>query len=174
MRVQVNILNKLFDDYRSKSIKLHRHAVKIYHKYQQKKLGKPVVLKFPKVTSQVDLKIPKFSWLCRIIGPWYHFIVGSGVEVHDDLVFEGAWDGEFGDHNIERSDYVYGSGAVLRDCIIFVPPKHCCEYLFVLYDKKKSNTYVSNSMNFIFSQINMEHALLAVEFEVAVPRSLMI
>lgn len=75
------------------------------------------------------------------------------METGDGFIVEVVWDGEFKNAGFGASDHFYGSGARLNPdgVCVFVPPRLCTDYLFVLHDKKNSRTFVSNSFNFIFA-----------------------
>lgn len=101
----------------------------------------------------VDSSLPALAWLCELKGAEYRFTVGQGVETGENFIVEGAWDGKFEDAGFDASDHFYGSGARLTSAgvCVFVPPRLCTDYLFVLRDKKNARILVSNSFNFIFS-----------------------
>lgn len=111
----------------------------------------PVKVKSFSVDS--DSSLPALAWLCEINGAEYRFTVGQGVETGETFIVEGVWDGDFTEARFDEAEHFYGSGARLDSdgVCVFVPPRLCTDYLFVLHDKKKSRTSVSNSFNFIFT-----------------------
>ncbi len=101
---------------------------------------------------KMEENLPRLSWLCEIRNGIYTFHTGPGVECSPDFIVEGVWDGDFKDGKFDDSDHFYGSGACLKERCIFVPPKLCTDFLFVLHDSTKSISWVSNSFNFIFAR----------------------
>ncbi|MDE5832357.1 MAG: hypothetical protein K2H64_05145 [Desulfovibrio sp.] len=101
-----------------------------------------------------EKSLPPLAWICETRENGCHFTVGPGVEYGDGYIVEGAWDGDFAARDFADSDHFYGSGARLdKDGVcVFVPPKHCADYLFVLHDKERGATWISNSFNFIFAR----------------------
>lgn len=135
--------------YRSRSIHKHKVALKFYHATQQKKLPY-TASKHAKPKVEVKrTNVPNLSWLCRIQPNQYCKVtVGAGVEVAPGRISEGVWDGNFLDRDFHKSQYLFGSGIAWGKHLVFAPPKHCWEYLFVLQDKVNHNVLVSNSLNF--------------------------
>jgi len=148
----------LLRSYQSSSLPVHCAAVRTLSRVQQGKLGPSARRGAQRIAIEVDAKIPPLSWLCMINGNDHEFRIGRGVEAASNFIIEGVWDGSFADGAPQKSDYVFGSGAVWRKHLIFVPPKHCWEYLFVLHDHIELKTYVSNSFNFIFAKAGVEPA----------------
>jgi hypothetical protein len=114
-----------------------------------------------------DSNIPPLAWLCQTDGRRYAFTIGTGLEVTDRFIFEGVWDGPF-TSDPSRTEFAFGSGATLGSQIVFVPPKHSLEFLFVLHDKTRALTYVSNSLSYCFraARITTADALFgAIESE---------
>ena len=69
---------------------------------------------------------------------------------------EGVWAGDFATTKIEESDCMFGSGAALGEQVVFVPPKHNYEHLFVLHDCALQRTYVTNSLCFVLAAAGSE------------------
>lgn len=90
--------------------------------------------------------LPQLAWVCVVSEGSYHFKVGSGVDHGPGFVFEGVWAGEPGDPNFHASEYVFGSGARIGKWVIFVPPRHCWEGLFIVHDKVNARVVVANSV----------------------------
>lgn len=138
--------------YKSRSIWLNKLGVFILSINQQRKLGDNRIQKNENLSFRVQTSpsIPPLAWICKISGDKYHFTAGDNVEHSKEMIFEGAWDGDFQASKVEDSEFVFGSGAVFKKGkVIFIPPKHTLELLYVLHDKKKENVYVSNSMCFV-------------------------
>lgn len=136
--------------YESGDQESHLAAVRVLQRAQQARLGRRPEAVAPRVEVTRDDALPRLAWCCEVEGDTYAFTVGSGVEACDDLVFEGIWDGDFAAGGIDATDMAFGSGARLGEQVVFVPPKHCWEALFVLHDKVRQRTVVSNSMSFAF------------------------
>jgi hypothetical protein len=151
-----DIREAAFDMYASKSFGDHLAAVRLFSKIQQRKLGSNKTQSVNQVDVSVDARLPQLSWVCVIQEGKYHFTVGSGVETGATFIVEGVWDTQFGKGEFHRTNYFYGSGAVLGKYVIFVPPKHCFEYLYVLHDRHEKKSYVSNSFAFIFAMASIE------------------
>lgn len=142
--------------YRSRDLDEHRTAARVYHRAQQERLGRPRAVTDPEVRVRVDPEIPQLAWCCRIRGRAHDFTVGRGVERGDDHIFEGVWDGPFAEGRFDRTDLAFGSGARFGpDGVVFVPPKHCWDHLYVLHDRKRRVTLVSNSLNFVLAQVGV-------------------
>lgn len=111
-----------------------------------------------KFTTRVSADLPRLAWLCEIANGEYEFTCGAGVETGDDYAVEGVWAGEFANKDFDVSDHFYGSGArVAADgAVVFVPPRHCADYLYVIRDEKSRKTFVSNSFCFIFQRLNLD------------------
>jgi hypothetical protein len=144
--------------YGSPALVEHQAAARLLQRAQQARLGQPGPRTRPRVSVVVDNDIPQLAWCCRIVDSSYRFTVGRGVETTSDFIFEGVWDGSVTDGGIHQTDFAFGSGARLRGGVVFVPPKHCFEYLYVMHDKKRGRTYVSNSMNYLFVLVGMNLA----------------
>lgn len=102
--------------------------------------------------------LPTLAWLCEIHDDTYSFIIGPGVESGLDYIVEGVWDDDFIKGEFGNSEYLYGSGAYLdKDGFcVFSPPRLCTDYLFVLHDRKRGISWVSNSFNFIFARCDID------------------
>jgi hypothetical protein len=148
------IIEKL---YHSKNFTIHKLGVFILSLNQQRKLGfKRIKRKRPKVHVLANNRIPQLSWICDIVGDNYNFTVGSAVEISERFIFEGTWDGDFNSGKIRESEFAFGSGAVIdRNRITFIPPKHTLEGLYILVDKKRKRTGVSNSLCFLTKMMNV-------------------
>jgi hypothetical protein len=145
--------------YKADSIILNKLGVLILSLNQQRKLGSSKIQKNKGLIFEVDKSetIPPLAWLCKVQGNSYHFNVGRNVEYSYGRVVEGAWDGDFNKSMIEASEFVFGSGAVLKKGkVVFIPPKHSLEVLYVLHDKQAGITYVSNSLCFILKSSNID------------------
>jgi hypothetical protein len=66
---------------------------------------------------------PRLAWIaiCERGADEVTAFVGSGVEVTDDWLCEGIWDGPYTAGDLDRTDVVFGSGVRLRgDTVVFV------------------------------------------------------
>ncbi|MGC0250390.1 hypothetical protein [Pseudactinotalea sp. Z1748] len=136
------------DLYHSSSLKRHIPASRVLQHAQQIRLGIPDSRSaHTSEIRRVD-SVPNLAWVCCIRGTHHSFVIGPQVEAAEGFVFEGAWDGDYGQGQIHRTDYAFGSGARLGRYVVFVPPKHCWEYLYVLTDKRDNRVIVSNSATF--------------------------
>jgi hypothetical protein len=71
--------------------------------------------------------------------------VGSGVEVTDDWLCEGIWDGPYIAGDLDRTDVVFGSGVRLRgDTVVFVSSGTTVDRLHAW--EGEGEQYVSNSL----------------------------
>ncbi|MEI6727850.1 MAG: hypothetical protein WCN81_16730, partial [Actinomycetes bacterium] len=110
----------------------------------------------PEVSRVASL--PALAWLCRVSADSCSFIVGPDVEVCSDGICEGAWVGPFrGDRLTDcltDGRALFGSAAVFeQDGVVFVPPSHPREALYLLQDLRSGRSYVSNSMCFALAQV---------------------
>ncbi len=96
----------------------------------------------------VDPTLPPLAWLCTREGRSYQFRIGRGIERFDDGFFEGVWAGDFADFSNAHRRTHYGSGVLVRKSVLFLPPKHVLECLFILRDHARRTDYISNSLCF--------------------------
>lgn len=111
-----------------------------------------------------DASLPSLAWICEAEGGEYAFTIGPGVDNGEYFIVEGVWDGPFAERGFTASDYFYGSGARADERgVVFVPPRQCTDYLYVLHDKAARKAYVSNSFCFLFRRagILLEHDFFA-------------
>ncbi len=150
----VSDVDRLYD---SHSLGDHRRAVQMLLDRQSDRLGANPDPARPKVEVSIEPDLPSLAWLCRIsAGNRCAISVGPGVEFGRHRLFEGVWDGDFGKGAFQESQYVYGSGVTWRGQLVFVPPKHGWEYLFVLHDAGERTSFVSNSMNFALERAGID------------------
>jgi hypothetical protein len=108
----------------------------------------------PRPQIMRDKDLPPLSWLCRIADGHARIVVGSDVHASVTGIFEGAWIGPFRADGMATSPGVFGSGIVFRDKdLLFVPPSHPMEGLYVLEDEESGTIFVSNSMCFCLAQV---------------------
>lgn len=135
--------------YRSPRLEDHAAAAAVYQQAQERRLGRAKALPDPSLTVAVDAALPALAWRCVVDQDGHRFTVGSRVERGEDFVYEGVWDGPFAERGIDLTDRAYGSGARVRDeAVVFVPPKHCWEHLYLLVDRAAGRTIVANSLLF--------------------------
>ncbi len=106
-----------------------------------------------RVSVRTDGSIPMLAWIASGSTEGWLFTVGQGVELHDNGVFEGVWDGDFDSFRPDACTYAFGSGAVWVDGPpLFVPPRHLEECLFALHRESDGVTFVGNSLPFLFTE----------------------
>lgn len=131
--------------YESRVLDRHNAAARVHQHVQQMRLGAVPPRRPQTSEARRSATIPDLAWACSVRGQHHDFVVGPRVEVHDDFIFEGVWDGNYDRGRVHRSDLVFGSGARRGRYVVFVPPKHCWEHLYVLVDKSARSAVVSNS-----------------------------
>lgn len=144
--------------YSSPRLDDHRAAARVLQRRLQLRLGPPEAEVRPTVRVARDEGLPTLAWSCRVDAGCYEFLVGPGVEVGDGFVFEGVWDQPFDARGFHGTDFAYGSGARFGKYVIFVPPKHCWEQLYVLHRKREGDTLVSNSLGFLLAEAAIDTA----------------
>ena len=111
---------------------------------------------------RVDRDLPPLAWLAEVSRDELHLWCGSHIEVRDTGFFEGCWAGDFARFEFERSVNVFGSGGKLvGDSVVFVPPSHTLEVLYVL--EKSGRIIVSNSLAFL---VNVGNIRLEFDFDI--------
>ena len=94
--------------------------------------------------------LPPLSWLLNVHEDKLIVYAGSRVEVFENGVFEGCWEGTFASYDFHCCDNVFGSGFRLHDnSIRFVTPTHTLESLYAVV--KESGFSVSNSIAFLMT-----------------------
>ena len=117
----------------------------------------PVTEGVPLSNVQVDLNLPPLAWLAEVSDDRLRAWCGSRVEIRAEGFFEGCWADDFEKFNFDRVTEVFGSGAKLSgDHLVFVPPSHTLEGLFVL--DRSGPLVVSNSLPFLvrFTDLELE------------------
>lgn len=134
--------------YQSRSLQRHNAAARVLQHAQQIRLGRPAKRQQQTFEVHRDPTLPALAWACTVTGAHHTFVIGPRVNVGGKFIFEGVWDGDFADGQVHRTDYAFGSGARLGKYVVFVPPKHCWEHLYVVTDDASGTTVVSNSAVF--------------------------
>lgn len=99
--------------------------------------------------------LPALAWLARVVDHDVSISCGNAVDSFEKGIFEGAWAGNFADASFDQARTIMGSGMKLRENdIIFVPPSHTLEALYVF--EKQREIYVSNSIAFLFQAGDIE------------------
>ncbi len=140
----------IYKVYGSKYVALNQFGSRILFENQQHKLNR--ISNFQasnqNYSFHINESIPRLSWIAIIDESSTEIIKGRDVEQNNFGLIEGIWDKDFSS-DFTESDFVFGSGIKTSgDQLVFVPPKHCSESLFFLYDKSNDKGYVSNSMCF--------------------------
>ena len=107
-------------------------------------------------TTTVENRLPPLAWICRREGPRFDFTVGPGVEVFADGLFEGVWTGDFNRFDQIADSTHFGSGAAFQKHVLFIPPKHMLEYLFIFRDKRRKVDFISNSVCFCLAECGIK------------------
>lgn len=90
------------------------------------------------------------AWALEITAGAVATHAGRSVEVHDDWIAEGAWSGDFSADGLLASDFVCGSGAVIRrDTVHLVGPSHSVEGVFCFVERGRVT--LSNSLHLIIA-----------------------
>lgn len=96
--------------------------------------------------------LPRLAWCCRIErgSDTAHVVHGPWVAARHDFLFEGAWDGPYGERRPSGASACFGSGAEAReDAIVFVTPTHMLERLHAI--RVRDTLWVSNSLVFLLA-----------------------
>ena len=103
----------------------------------------------PNFRVTIDPNLPRLSWIMKL-GSTSTVFCGEGVEVFDNGIIEGCWDDNFPTYAFNKTANLFGSGFIVDSGnLIFCPPSHTNDGLFVLFHKLQ--TYISNSLPFLFS-----------------------
>ncbi len=97
--------------------------------------------------------LPRLAWCARLKSnrEMIRVIHGSGVEVHNDWFFEGAWDGPFDGPGFAEATTCTGTGARIHNgAVEFVSPTDPYRGLVTL--KTSEDIFVANSIPFILAQ----------------------
>ena len=92
---------------------------------------------------------PKLAWYAtwKKGGDTMQVLCGSGVEVREDRLFEGVWDGDFEEGAFDHSAAFFGSGLVLRGKeVVLVPTVGNYERIYVTADSNSAAQCASNSL----------------------------
>lgn len=90
---------------------------------------------------------PKLGWFAEVSKHNFHVKVKHGcyVEINEDFLVEGVWDGEFGRGNFNSSNHFFGSGLKIKtNEIIAVPSTALVDRIFV--GESKNHFFISNSL----------------------------
>ncbi|CAN5847649.1 hypothetical protein BH23GEM7_BH23GEM7_08000 [soil metagenome] len=99
-------------------------------------------------------ELPKLAWLATLNRETLRLEVlhGSAVEIADDWIVEGVWDGEFAPGEFHRSDHFFGSGIRIDgDDVHFVPSSALVDRL--LYAEQDGQLIVSNSLPLLLAGV---------------------
>jgi hypothetical protein len=98
--------------------------------------------------------LPALAWLCRVSAGTRQLFVGPEVDATADGISEGAWVGPFRHDCLRASQAAFGSGVTFgEDGLVFVPPSHPREALYILEEVESGTSFVSNSLSFATAQI---------------------
>lgn len=107
------------------------------------------------ITFEIMPDIPSLAWLVEFTDREATFFTGRNVEVFNDGIFEGCWDGDFGAGNFENALIVFGTGVRVSDeSVVIVTPTHTLEAVFVVSDGTQVSA--SNSLAYLLQFHGME------------------
>ncbi|MGO1788331.1 MAG: hypothetical protein ACTHZ7_14765 [Sphingobacterium sp.] len=98
-------------------------------------------------TKIMDQDLPRLTWIAeqRLIDQHLIINYGRDVEVGDNFIVEGVWDGQYKDLDYDISNHFFGSGLkILNGELIVVPSTGLVDRVFIGESKEKY--YVSNSL----------------------------
>jgi len=108
-----------------------------------------------KFNAQTSPFIPRLAWHVRCTANSAFATCGRSVEIFEDGVVEGCWDGDFSEHTFAGSTNFFGSGLIVQgDRIIVVGASHPIDNLFML--RSDGRTAVSNSLAFLVEAEGIE------------------
>ncbi len=139
--------------YQSKSLPLHSLSASAHFRLAEMRIhgGRPNESPDEIAQVTVDGSIPPLAWCARTTPTGWVFTAGTGVEHSAHGMFEGVWAGPFADFRPDLCPYAFGTGAVWHDAkVVFIPPRHLEECVYVLHHASNNVTWVSNSLAFIF------------------------
>lgn len=145
--------------YRSRSLALHNLASWGYVRRQDRLNGAAGARRGRQTIARIETRpsLPRLAWLATLQGSEWSVLVGEGVEQRSGGFFEGVWEGGFPEFRPDRARSVFGSGAVVRrGGVVFVPPTHPNEPVFVLIDEGESRAVVSNSLPFVLEAAGLD------------------
>lgn len=99
------------------------------------------------IITIVDIDLPRLTWIAEYRLTDRHLTVyhGQDVEVGDDFLVEGVWDGRYEDHDYDTSNHFFGSGLkISNNELIAVPSTGLVDRIFV--GECKNRYYISNSI----------------------------
>lgn len=94
-----------------------------------------------------DKNLPRLAWIAEYEFDNRYLIVhhGQDVEVGDDYVVEGVWDGRYKDQDYDVCNHFFGSGLkISHNKLIAVPSTGLVDRIFV--GKSEDRYYISNSI----------------------------
>jgi hypothetical protein len=107
-------------------------------------------------------ELPRLAWLASLElgGGILSVFHGSAVELHDEWMVEGVWDGDFDRGDFHRSENFFGSGIRIEDDrVYFVASSALVDRLFYCFHREKM--LISNSLilllAFTGARLNRNH-----------------
>ena len=100
-----------------------------------------------------DHSLPRLAWIAEYNSLDRYLVVnyGQDVEVGDNFLVEGIWEGNFGEQGYDTSSHFFGSGLKLsNDRLIVVPSTSLVDRIFI--GESKGKYYISNSLIEILAQ----------------------
>lgn len=99
-----------------------------------------------KITWHRDDDIPPLAWLTTSFDnpQSVRFILGARVEQTKSTFFEGVWDGPVRKAGFRRSSNFFGTGCSFHNYLVFTPPRHCFDAIYVA--TSNGVTHVTNSL----------------------------
>jgi len=110
------------------------------------------------ITMQVTAhtELPPQSWLVKVCDNQVQGFSGANVELFNNGLVEGCWDGPFKEYGFRDAENFFGTGMVIEDNVVtFVAPTHTLEVLYLLNDGV--SLIASNSLAFLleFTGLNL-------------------
>lgn len=104
-----------------------------------------------KFSYNENKKLPPLAWIAIIRGDIAEITHGEKLETNETFFIEGAWSGDFLNPNFDTSDWLCGTGAILKDgMVVFAAPTSMHAPLY--FSKRRDGTHVvSNSLPFIMA-----------------------
>lgn len=97
--------------------------------------------------KEMDDSLPRLAWIAEY-NPLDRYLVvnyGQDVEVGDNFLVEGVWEGNFGEQEYDTSNHFFGSGLKLsNDKVIVSPSTGLVDRIFIGESGEKY--YISNSL----------------------------
>ena len=107
-----------------------------------------------KLVYEENKKLPPLAWRAIVRGNVAEIMHGEKIETRDAFFVEGAWSGDFSEPNFDSSDWLCGTGAIVKgDAIVFAAPTSM--HAPIYFSRREDGACVlSNSLPFIMASEN--------------------